>query len=66
MDDSGTGYVILPEGLFVVTGCGHAGVVNTLEYPKEKSRAGSTLYGVIGGFHLKEIDLQSKGDYQIS
>jgi len=58
MDDSALA-MILPEGLFVVTGCGHAGVVNTLKHAK-KITGLDTLLGIMGGFHLKEIDLQTK------
>ncbi len=58
MDDSGL-VLLLPEGLFVITGCGHAGIVNTLGHAK-KITGISKLYGIMGGFHLKEIDLQTK------
>ena len=58
MDDSGI-VMLMEEGLFVVTGCGHAGIVNTLEHAK-KITGISTLYGIMGGFHLKEINHQTK------
>jgi 7,8-dihydropterin-6-yl-methyl-4-(beta-D-ribofuranosyl)aminobenzene 5'-phosphate synthase len=58
MDDSALA-IIMPEGLFVVTGCGHAGVVNTIEHAK-KITGIQRLYGIMGGFHLKEIDRQTK------
>ena len=43
----------LPEGVFVVTGCAHAGVCNTVAYAKEISGKERVL-GVLGGFHLFE------------
>ena len=58
MDDSSL-VLDMPEGLFVVTGCGHAGIVNTLEHAK-KTTGINRIYGVMGGFHLKEIDIQTK------
>jgi 7,8-dihydropterin-6-yl-methyl-4-(beta-D-ribofuranosyl)aminobenzene 5'-phosphate synthase len=58
MDDSALA-LILPEGLFVVTGCGHSGIVNTLEYAKKVTGIDS-LFGIMGGFHLKGIDHQTK------
>jgi len=58
MDDSAIAF-ILKEELFVVTGCGHAGIVNTLEYAR-KITGVNELYGIIGGFHLKENDHQTK------
>lgn len=57
-DDSGMA-MILPEGLFVVTGCGHSGIVNTLEHAKKVTGV-TELYGIMGGSHLKEIDTQVK------
>lgn len=58
MDDSSLA-LILPDGLFVVTGCGHSGIVNTLEHAKKVTGI-SNIYGIMGGFHLKEIDHQTK------
>jgi 7,8-dihydropterin-6-yl-methyl-4-(beta-D-ribofuranosyl)aminobenzene 5'-phosphate synthase len=49
----------LPEGLFVVTGCGHSGIVNTLEYSKRVMGV-NNMFGIMGGFHVKETDLQLK------
>jgi len=47
------------KGLFVVTGCGHAGIVNTLEYAG-KVTGEKRIFGIAGGFHLKENDRQTK------
>jgi len=58
MDDSALA-LKTEKGLFVVTGCGHSGVVNTLEHAK-KVTGENRIYGIIGGFHLKEINLQTK------
>jgi len=58
MDDSAL-VMILPEGLFIVTGCGHAGVVNTMEHARSITGV-DRLYGIMGGFHLKEINHQTK------
>ena len=49
----------LKEGIFVVTGCGHAGIVNTLEHAKKVSGE-ERIYGIMGGFHLKQDDLQTR------
>jgi 7,8-dihydropterin-6-yl-methyl-4-(beta-D-ribofuranosyl)aminobenzene 5'-phosphate synthase len=40
-----------PEGLVVVSGCGHAGIVNTLEYARRAIKA-APIHAAIGGFHL--------------
>ena len=39
------------KGLVVLTGCGHAGVVNTLKHARDLDRV-SNIHAVIGGFHL--------------
>lgn len=39
------------QGLVVVSGCGHAGIVNTAEYARKIVRP-TTVYAAIGGFHL--------------
>lgn len=43
------------KGLVVVTGCGHAGVVNTVEIAKERVREGP-VFAIIGGLHLFASD----------
>ena len=43
-----------PEGLVVLTGCGHAGVVNTLE--AARSVRDARVIAVVGGLHLYEAD----------
>src|SRR5262245_45382602 len=39
------------RGLVVITGCGHAGIVNTIEYARKVVRPAS-VHAVIGGVHL--------------
>ncbi|MFO7755147.1 MAG: MBL fold metallo-hydrolase, partial [Bacteroidales bacterium] len=58
MDDSAVA-LIHKEGLFVITGCGHAGVVNTLEHAL-KVTGEKRIYGIMGGFHLKDNNQQTK------
>jgi 7,8-dihydropterin-6-yl-methyl-4-(beta-D-ribofuranosyl)aminobenzene 5'-phosphate synthase len=41
----------VPEGLVIMLGCGHAGVVNTMEYVSE-ILGEEKIYAVIGGTHL--------------
>jgi 7,8-dihydropterin-6-yl-methyl-4-(beta-D-ribofuranosyl)aminobenzene 5'-phosphate synthase len=43
------------KGLVVVTGCGHAGVVNTVEIAKERVRE-APIFAIVGGLHLFESD----------
>jgi 7,8-dihydropterin-6-yl-methyl-4-(beta-D-ribofuranosyl)aminobenzene 5'-phosphate synthase len=39
------------QGLVVVSGCGHAGIVNTLEYARQVVGA-TPVHAALGGFHL--------------
>ncbi len=43
------------KGLVVISGCGHAGIVNTLEYARLKVRE-TGVHAALGGFHLFEAD----------
>jgi 7,8-dihydropterin-6-yl-methyl-4-(beta-D-ribofuranosyl)aminobenzene 5'-phosphate synthase len=43
------------EGLVVIFGCGHAGVINTLEHAR-KTIAASPVKAIIGGLHLFAAD----------
>ena len=40
-----------PNGLVVISGCGHAGIINTLEYARKTVRD-VAVEAAIGGFHL--------------
>jgi len=53
MADDSSLALSLPDGVFVVTGCAHAGVCNTVKYAKEVIGKERVL-GVLGGFHLFE------------
>ncbi len=43
------------KGLFVITGCSHSGICNIMEHAK-KVCGDERIYGVIGGYHLFEVD----------
>ena len=43
------------EGLILITGCGHAGICNTIDYAKTVMGNNKVL-AVFGGFHLKNVD----------
>ncbi len=51
LDDQAVIVDIKDKGLLVITGCGHAGIVNICRYARRltKERA---LYAIMGGFHL--------------
>lgn len=43
------------QGLVLLSGCGHAGVINTLEYARAKVRT-APVHAALGGFHLFHLD----------
>ena len=45
------------RGLFVITGCSHSGICNIIEYSKKVCNE-DRITGVIGGFHLFDVDMQ--------
>lgn len=49
------------KGLVVLSGCGHSGIINTLQYARDRIRQ-APLYAAIGGFHLFGLD-DSKLDW---
>jgi 7,8-dihydropterin-6-yl-methyl-4-(beta-D-ribofuranosyl)aminobenzene 5'-phosphate synthase len=50
-DDQAIVLNIKDKGLVVITGCGHAGIINIIKYAKELSGE-DRIYGLIGGMHL--------------
>lgn len=50
VDDQAT-FLDTPDGSVVLLGCGHAGVVNTLQHVQELT-GGRPIHAVIGGMHL--------------
>jgi len=47
------------EGVYVITGCSHSGICNIIEQAK-RITGQSRVLGVIGGFHLRQLDERSK------
>ena len=43
------------KGLFIITGCSHSGICNIIEYAKKICNE-NRVYGVIGGFHLFDVN----------
>jgi 7,8-dihydropterin-6-yl-methyl-4-(beta-D-ribofuranosyl)aminobenzene 5'-phosphate synthase len=51
LDDQALVVRVRDRGLVVLTGCGHAGIVNTVRYARRLTGQ-DAVAGVIGGFHL--------------
>ncbi|WP_292378859.1 MBL fold metallo-hydrolase [Methanosarcina sp. UBA289] len=50
-DDQGLVIKLKGKGLVVITGCAHAGIINTVQYAK-KLTGMDKIHAVLGGFHL--------------
>ncbi|HVP97314.1 MBL fold metallo-hydrolase [Methanoregula sp.] len=51
LDDQGLVINIKGKGLVVISGCAHAGIINTIRYA-QKVTGVDCVYAVLGGFHL--------------
>lgn len=43
--------IVTDKGLVVISGCGHSGIINTLDYARTRI-ADAPIYAALGGFHL--------------
>lgn len=50
MKDDAALYINTKKGLVILTGCGHAGILNIIRHAKEVTN--QNVYAAIGGFHL--------------
>jgi len=57
-DDTAIVFNIADKGLVIISGCAHAGIINTVIYARELTGV-KRIYAVMGGFHLTgpEADL---------
>lgn len=51
LDDQALVIDVEDQGLVVVSGCAHSGIINTIKYA-QKITGNNKVYGVLGGFHL--------------
>jgi 7,8-dihydropterin-6-yl-methyl-4-(beta-D-ribofuranosyl)aminobenzene 5'-phosphate synthase len=50
-DDQAVVVNVKKKGLVILTGCGHSGIINTVNYAKKVTEV-NKVHAVIGGFHL--------------
>jgi 7,8-dihydropterin-6-yl-methyl-4-(beta-D-ribofuranosyl)aminobenzene 5'-phosphate synthase len=51
LDDQGIVIHVKGKGLVVVSGCAHAGIINTIYHAQNISKV-NRVYAILGGFHL--------------
>jgi 7,8-dihydropterin-6-yl-methyl-4-(beta-D-ribofuranosyl)aminobenzene 5'-phosphate synthase len=44
------------KGIAMMTGCGHGGVLNLLDYARRTFKGGDKIYAVYGGLHISPFD----------
>lgn len=59
LDDRAVVFNVKGEGLVVISGCAHAGIINTISYAQRISGITKT-YAVMGGFHLAGKENESR------
>ncbi|MCG6910831.1 MAG: MBL fold metallo-hydrolase [Deltaproteobacteria bacterium] len=57
-DDTGLAFNVKGKGLVVLSGCAHAGIVNTVRHA-QKVTGIEDVFAVMGGFHLSGADFES-------
>jgi 7,8-dihydropterin-6-yl-methyl-4-(beta-D-ribofuranosyl)aminobenzene 5'-phosphate synthase len=59
MDERAVAINIKGKGLVVLSGCAHAGIINTVNYAQQITGA-AKVYAVMGGFHLSGKTFESR------
>jgi 7,8-dihydropterin-6-yl-methyl-4-(beta-D-ribofuranosyl)aminobenzene 5'-phosphate synthase len=57
-DDTGVAFNVRGKGLVVLSGCAHAGIVNTVKHARTVTGI-DDVHAVMGGFHLSGADFDS-------
>jgi 7,8-dihydropterin-6-yl-methyl-4-(beta-D-ribofuranosyl)aminobenzene 5'-phosphate synthase len=58
-DDRAIIIIVKQKGLVVLSGCGHAGIINTVRYAKQITGI-DEVYAIMGGFHLAGKEHESR------
>ncbi len=64
LDDRAVVFNVKGKGLVVISGCAHAGIINTVSYAQRTSGIMNT-YAVMGGFHLAGKENESRIDQTV-
>jgi 7,8-dihydropterin-6-yl-methyl-4-(beta-D-ribofuranosyl)aminobenzene 5'-phosphate synthase len=51
LDDRALVFNVKGKGLVVISGCAHAGIINTIQYAQKITEV-QNVYAIMGGFHL--------------
>jgi 7,8-dihydropterin-6-yl-methyl-4-(beta-D-ribofuranosyl)aminobenzene 5'-phosphate synthase len=59
LDDRALVFNVKDKGLVVISGCAHAGIVNTILYAKQITGV-TNVYAILGGFHLSGKEFERR------
>jgi 7,8-dihydropterin-6-yl-methyl-4-(beta-D-ribofuranosyl)aminobenzene 5'-phosphate synthase len=59
LEDRALAINVEDKGLVVVSGCAHAGIINTIRYAQEVSGV-NDVFAVLGGFHLAGKEFEDR------
>jgi 7,8-dihydropterin-6-yl-methyl-4-(beta-D-ribofuranosyl)aminobenzene 5'-phosphate synthase len=59
MDERALVFHLNGKGLVVVSGCAHAGIINTIHYAQQLTGV-EKVFGVFGGFHLSGREFEKR------
>lgn len=59
LDDQALVFHVRNKGLIILSGCAHAGIINTVQY-SQKITGSSHVHAVLGGFHLTGPAFESR------
>jgi 7,8-dihydropterin-6-yl-methyl-4-(beta-D-ribofuranosyl)aminobenzene 5'-phosphate synthase len=59
LDDRAVVFNVKEKGLVVVSGCAHAGIINTIRYAQRITGV-TNVYAIVGGFHLAGKENESR------
>jgi 7,8-dihydropterin-6-yl-methyl-4-(beta-D-ribofuranosyl)aminobenzene 5'-phosphate synthase len=59
LDDRAIAISVRGKGLVILSGCAHAGIINTISYAQRITGV-NNVYAVIGGFHLAGKDFEDR------
>jgi len=58
-DDRAIVFKVKQKGLVVLSGCAHAGIINTTHYAQQLTGV-ANIYAIMGGFHLAGKDCETR------
>ena len=64
LDDRAIVFNVKGKGLVIISGCAHAGIINTIHFAQRITEV-TTVYAVVGGFHLAGKENESRIDQTV-